>query len=100
MKHPHTTILCLFTLSLFTFHHSLFGASPPPPNVVVIFADDLGYGDLSCYGATKINTPNIDQLATEGRRFTDSLALQSNYRQVRLSWKSLVARISESGPAY
>jgi|TARA_B110000495_G_C23036304_1_gene619047 arylsulfatase A len=71
MKHPHTTILCLFTLSLFTFHHSLFGASPPPPNVVVIFADDLGYGDLSCYGATKINTPNIDQLATEGRRFTD-----------------------------
>jgi arylsulfatase A-like enzyme len=42
-----------------------------PPNVVVIFADDLGYGDLSCYGATKLHTPNIDQLATEGRRFTD-----------------------------
>ena len=42
------------------------------PNVVLIFADDLGYGDLSCYGATKVQTPNIDRLAKEGRRFTDA----------------------------
>ncbi len=42
------------------------------PNVVLIFADDLGYGDLGCYGATKVQTPNIDRLATEGRRFTDA----------------------------
>ncbi|MDP0492405.1 MAG: sulfatase-like hydrolase/transferase [Verrucomicrobiota bacterium JB023] len=42
------------------------------PNVVLIFADDLGYGDLSCYGATKLSTPNIDKLAEEGRRFTDA----------------------------
>ncbi|MEI6891446.1 MAG: arylsulfatase [Pontiella sp.] len=42
------------------------------PNIVLIFADDLGYGDLGCYGATKIPTPNIDQLAAEGRRFTDA----------------------------
>lgn len=42
------------------------------PNVIIIFADDLGYGDLGCYGATKLQTPNIDQLATEGRRFTDA----------------------------
>ena len=41
------------------------------PNVVLIYADDLGYGDLSCYGATEITTPNIDQLAHEGLRFTD-----------------------------
>ncbi len=46
--------------------------SAPPPNVVVIFADDLGYGDTSCYGATKVSTPNIDRLASEGRRFTDA----------------------------
>jgi arylsulfatase A-like enzyme len=39
---------------------------------VLIFADDLGYGDLSCYGATKLKTPNIDKLAAEGRRFTDA----------------------------
>ncbi|TWU38840.1 Arylsulfatase [Novipirellula aureliae] len=42
------------------------------PNVVLILADDLGYGDLSCYGATKLKTPNIDQLAADGRRFTDA----------------------------
>ncbi len=42
------------------------------PNVVVIFADDLGYGDLGCYGATKVKTPHIDRLAAEGRRFTDA----------------------------
>lgn len=43
-----------------------------PPNVVLIFADDLGYGDLGCYGATKVQTPNIDRLAAEGRRFIDA----------------------------
>ncbi|MEM7014727.1 MAG: arylsulfatase, partial [Verrucomicrobiota bacterium] len=47
-------------------------AADEKPNVVVIFADDLGYGDLSCYGATKVKTPNLDQLAAEGRRFTDA----------------------------
>lgn len=43
-----------------------------PPNIVLIFADDLGYGDVGCYGATKIKTPNIDKLAAEGKRFTDA----------------------------
>ena len=42
------------------------------PNIVLIFADDLGYGDLSCYGATKLQTPNIDKLASQGRLFTDA----------------------------
>ena len=42
------------------------------PNIVLIFADDLGYGDLGCYGATKLKTPNLDKLAAEGRRFTDA----------------------------
>ncbi len=45
---------------------------PSPPNVVLIFADDLGYGDLGCYGATKLKTPNIDRLARGGRMFTDA----------------------------
>ncbi len=42
------------------------------PNLVFILADDIGYGDFGCYGATKIKTPNIDRLAAEGRRFTDA----------------------------
>lgn len=42
------------------------------PNIVIIMADDLGYGDLSCYGATKIKTPNIDRLASQGMRFTNA----------------------------
>lgn len=42
------------------------------PNVVFILVDDLGYGDLSCYGAAKINTPNIDRLAKQGMRFTNA----------------------------
>ncbi|MEX0720747.1 MAG: arylsulfatase [Balneolaceae bacterium] len=45
---------------------------PDKPNVIYINADDLGYGDLSAYGGTKIKTPNIDRLAKEGRRFTDA----------------------------
>jgi arylsulfatase A-like enzyme len=40
------------------------------PNIVVILADDLGYGDVGCYGATKVRTPIIDRLAREGMRFT------------------------------
>lgn len=50
-----------------------FGATAQDrPNVILIYADDLGYGDLSCYGATKIQTPHVDRLAAEGRRFTNA----------------------------
>ena len=41
------------------------------PNIVLIYADDIGYGDLSCYGATSVSTPNLDRLAKEGLRHTD-----------------------------
>lgn len=44
------------------------------PNVVVILADDIGYGDLSCYGARRVSTPNVDRLARGGVRFTDGHA--------------------------
>lgn len=47
---------------------------PPKPNIIFILADDLGYGDLGCYGQTKIKTPNIDRLAAEGMRFTQCYA--------------------------
>lgn len=45
-----------------------------PPNILLLYADDLGYGDLSCYGNTKIRTPNLDKMAAEGMRFTDFYA--------------------------
>jgi arylsulfatase A-like enzyme/outer membrane protein assembly factor BamB len=44
------------------------------PNIVIILADDLGFGDVSCYGAKKVHTPNVDRLAREGLRFTDAHA--------------------------
>ena len=55
------------------------------PNIVVIMADDLGYGDLSCYGATNIETPNIDRLAANGIRFTDGYCSASTCTPTRYS---------------
>ena len=45
---------------------------PMQPNIVFILADDVGYGDLSCYGATRVQTPNVDRLATSGVRFLNA----------------------------
>ena len=53
---------------------SAFVAAAQQPNFIVIFADDLGYGDLGAYGSTTIRTPNLDRLAAEGMRFTDFYA--------------------------
>ena len=54
---------------------AILGPSPVraagPPNVVLIYCDDLGYADLGCYGSTVCKTPNLDRMAAEGARFTD-----------------------------
>lgn len=63
---------CILAVSV---HAAVSAESAAPhgtPNIVLILADDLGYGDLGCYGATKIKTPQCDRLAREGRRFTDA----------------------------
>ncbi|MGB2500035.1 MAG: sulfatase-like hydrolase/transferase, partial [Mariniblastus sp.] len=50
---------------------SVAEATEKRPNIIYILADDLGYGDLGCYGQKLIKTPNIDSLAKTGMRFTD-----------------------------
>ena len=64
--------VCAALFSQLLYATPLKAESLDRPNIVLIFADDLGYGDLGCYGATKVQTPNIDRLAAEGRRFTDA----------------------------
>jgi arylsulfatase A-like enzyme len=59
---------------LLLLHGRVGAAAEARPNIVFILADDLGWGDLGCYGQRKIRTPNIDRLAAEGMRFTDCYA--------------------------
>ena len=61
------TVLMLFAIVVVTSAQS-------KPNIVVILADDLGYGSVNCYGAPKtlIRTPHVDRLASDGMRFTDA----------------------------
>lgn len=54
-------------------------SAPRQPNVVIIVADDLGYGDLSCYGAHRIQTPGMDRIANEGIRFTQGYCTAGGY---------------------
>lgn len=57
----------------------------PKPNIVLIYADDLGYGDVSCNGATRVATPNIDGIAAEGLRFTSAYATSATCTPSRYS---------------
>ena len=68
------SILVLFSVTVF-FHCRQEKKDPERmPNIVILYADDLGFGDLSCYGATEISTPGIDRIADEGLRFTNAYA--------------------------
>ena len=55
------------------------------PNIIILYVDDLGYGDLSCYGASRVKTTNVDQLAKEGLRFTDAHSTASTCTPSRFS---------------
>ncbi len=69
MKLTRFALLPALAFALVSFAADPVGAKP---NLIVILADDLGYGDIGCFGATKIKTPNIDRLARQGMRFTDA----------------------------
>lgn len=77
---------------LLPFAAQAFGAKKPKantdpkrPNVIIILADDLGYGDLGCYGAKNVETPNVDRLAQQGIRFTDTHAVAATSTPSRYS---------------
>jgi arylsulfatase A-like enzyme len=55
------------------------------PNIIIIYADDLGYGDISCYGATEVNTPNIDRLANQGLLFSSAYCTSATSTPSRYS---------------
>ena len=63
-------IFTVFSLGLMTT--TGFAQQSAKPNIVFIYADDLGFGDLSCYGATRVQTPNVDALARDGIRFVNA----------------------------
>jgi arylsulfatase A-like enzyme len=64
---------------------SVFSADTALPNIVLIYGDDVGYGDLGCYGATRVATPNLDRLAAGGLRFTDAHSTSSTCTPSRYS---------------
>ncbi|MFV0591765.1 MAG: sulfatase [Draconibacterium sp.] len=72
--------ICLLVISLILFSacstQSLKKENDKLPNFVVVFIDDMGYGDVGCYGATGYTTPNLDKMAAEGMRFTNFYAAQ------------------------
>ena len=67
----HLTALFLILFCEITHLSQAQTSTDSLPNIVFVFADDMGYGDLSCYGATDIKTPNIDRIAENGIKFTE-----------------------------
>ena len=61
----------LSRLATFLLAAALPAIAASKPNVIFILGDDVGYGDVSCYGAHRVQTPNVDRLAAQGLRFTD-----------------------------
>jgi arylsulfatase A-like enzyme len=82
-----------FAAAAFAALPGLRGPRARPPNILFILADDLGYGDLSCYGRPDYRTPHLDQLAREGLRFT------SNYTAAAICTPTRVALMTGRYPA-
>ena len=62
----------MLTRRLFLVGSLAAAVQPQKPNLIIILADDMGYGDIGCYGSPDVPTPNIDALAKAGTRFTDA----------------------------
>ncbi|MCA9223809.1 MAG: sulfatase [Planctomycetales bacterium] len=77
LRLPHFIASLMFVIAVTVATKVRAESAERPPNVVIVFADDLGYGDLGCYGATGYETPNLDRMASEGVRFTDFYVAQA-----------------------
>ena len=78
MRYHHVTTLAVGIVTLLTLGHPTRALQAPErPNFVVIFADDMGYGDLGAFGHPVFRTPNLDRLAAEGQRWTEFYAAAS-----------------------
>ena len=75
--HKLNSLIVICCTCIMICGQSHVSAQQRPPNVILIFMDDLGYGDLSCYGALNIHTPNLDRLAADGIRFTNFMSAQA-----------------------
>ncbi len=89
-----------FVIGLLSFYILAEAIKPVKPNIVIIYFDDLGYGDLSAYGASEIQTPNMDVLANEGIKFSHGYATSSTCTPSRYGmltgvypWRNEKARI-------
>ena len=85
MKHKFASIVLFLTAGCFTGGSLTAASAPARPNIIVIYGDDVGFGDLGCYGATAVKTPHVDQLAAEGVRFTSGYAAAATCTPSRFS---------------
>ena len=93
----------LFTISII-FFLSCSSENFEKPNIIIIYADDLGYGDVSAYQKGTLNTPNIDKLANEGLRFNRGYASSATCSPSRYAlltgtypWRNSKAKIVTGG---
>ncbi|HEY0669634.1 MAG TPA: sulfatase-like hydrolase/transferase, partial [Sphingobacteriaceae bacterium] len=78
------SVVLIFTL-LYSLTSICQQRNDTKPNIIIIYTDDLGYGDISANGAAKINTPNIDRIAAQGLRFTNAYATSATCTPSRFS---------------
>jgi arylsulfatase A-like enzyme len=86
LKAAYVAVLAIICLLPGDFVDAQDASKNNQPNVIVIMADDMGYGDVSCYGATSLKTPHIDRLAAEGLRFTSGYCSASTCTPTRYSF--------------
>src|SRR6266480_6356792 len=66
----HRSIVCVVAAILCVAHRGV-AQRPSPPNIVIILADDMGYGDIGSFGSPNIRTPRLDRMAAEGQKWTN-----------------------------